>query len=59
MAYSLSKMYIPDEMEDFDRYNDLKMVEFYEFLGRLAHLLFPAETYGEGFPLVKKIENLL
>jgi len=52
-------MYIPDEMEDFDRYNDMKPVEFYEFLGRLAHLLFPAETYGENFPLVKKIENLL
>ena len=40
LAYSLSKMTIGDEMADFDNYNRMLLVEFYEFIGRLAHLLF-------------------
>ena len=54
-AYSLSKMTIVDDMEDFDDYNHLKKVEFYEFLGRVAELMQP----GEERPLISKLENLL
>ena len=38
-CYSLSKMTIIDDMEDFDNYNIMKKVEFYEFLGRAAEQL--------------------
>ena len=54
-AYSLSKMTIVDDMEDFDDYNHLKKVEFYEFLGRFAELQSP----GEERSLVSKLEYLL
>ena len=47
LAYSLSKMTIIDEMEEFDNYNNLKKVELYEFLGRFAEL-----TYEGDLPLV-------
>ena len=43
LAYALSKGFIIDEMEQYDTYQDLKKWEFYEFIGRLAHFLFPAE----------------
>ena len=58
-SYALSKAFIADEMEQFELYQDLKKWEFHEFIGRLAHFLFPAEQYGESYPLVKKIESLL
>jgi len=54
VAYSLSKMTIQDEMRDFDNYNRMLPVEFYEFLGRFAHLVFT-----ESLPLTKKLEKLL
>ena len=54
-AYSISHMTIIDEMEDFDKYQQLKRVEFLEFIGRLAAMLYPSEQ----LPLVKKIEKLL
>jgi hypothetical protein len=57
-AYSLCKQFIVDEMENFDSYQDMKRHEFYEFIGRLAYLLYPEEAYP-GMPLVKKIEQLL
>ena len=47
-------MTIVNEMEDFLNYNNMKKVEFYEFLGRFAEL-----TYEENIPLVRKIERLL
>jgi hypothetical protein len=46
-------------MEDFDRYQQLTKGEFYELLGRLAHFLFPADEYGEHYPLVRKLEQLI
>ena len=58
-SYALSKAFIADEMEQFELYQDLKKWEFHEFIGRLAHFLFPAEQVGESYPLVKKIESLL
>lgn len=54
LAYSLSKNFLKDEMEDFDEYNVLRKFEFHEFLGRLSYLL-----YDEQRPLHKKIEDLL
>lgn len=40
LAYSLSKMTIKNEMGDYDKYNQMQMVEFFEFIGRWAELLF-------------------
>lgn len=54
LAYSLSKITIIDEMEDFANYNNLKKVEFYEFLGRFAEL-----TYEGDLPLTQKLGRLL
>ena len=54
LAYALSKITIIDDMEDFEKYNNMRKVEFYEFLGRIAELLFPGEL-----PLSKKIGRLL
>ena len=39
-AFSLSKQTILDEEKEFGIYNKMVMVEYYEFLGRLAHLLY-------------------
>lgn len=58
LCYSLSKMTIIDDMEDFDNYQDLKRVEFYEFLGRLAELLYESED-DDAIPLFKKLARLL
>lgn len=58
LAYSLSKMTIGDEMADFDNYNRMLLVEFYEFIGRLAHLLFIRHE-GSSQPLCWKVEQLL
>lgn len=54
IAYALSKHSLIDEMGEFDKYNQMVLSEFYEYLGRLAHLL-----YDENTPLSKKIERLL
>ena len=54
LAYSLSKQTIVHEMQDFPNYNDMKKIEFYEFLGRFAEL-----TYEEEIPLVRKLERLM
>ena len=54
VAYALSKITIIDDMEDFDNYNSLKKVEFYEFIGRISELLFPGDL-----PLFRKIGRLL
>ena len=51
-------MTIIDDMEDFDNYQDLKRVEFYEFLGRLAELLYESED-DDAIPLFKKLARLL
>lgn len=54
MAYSLSKMTIIDEMEEYDNYFNLTVAEFHEFLGRLAELIYEVDT-----PLVEKLTWLL
>ena len=40
LAYSLSKMLVIDEMNGFDKYNEMKLCEFFEFLGRFAELTY-------------------
>lgn len=59
MAYSLSKQFIPNEMTEIKSYSNLKFVEFYEYLGRLAYFVYPAKNYGDSYPLIKKIIMLL
>lgn len=54
-AYSMSKMTIVNEMEDFEKYNQMKKGEFYEFLARLSDALYR----DSDLPLVKKLEKLL
>jgi hypothetical protein len=54
-AYSLSKMTLGDEMLEFENYHKVEKVEFFEFIGRWAYLLWK----GESSPLEEKIENLL
>lgn len=41
-------------MEEFDNYFNLTVCEFYEFLGRLAELIYEVDT-----PLVEKLTWLL
>lgn len=55
LSYSLSKMTIINEMNDFNKYFQLEMVEFYEFLGRWAYLLFSSHQLS--FP--QMLEKLL
>lgn len=53
-SYSLSKMTIPDEMKEFERYNKMAIVEFYEFLARWATLIYPSSLH-----LLLKYEKIL
>ena len=63
LSYSLSKMTIIDDMEDFDNYNKMLKVEFYEFLGRLAEQIYKRdenlEEGEEDVPLCEKLAKLL
>jgi hypothetical protein len=52
-------MTLIDEMEEFNKYQIMRRSELCEFLGRLAELIYPTETYGNNFPLHKKLEKLL
>lgn len=54
IAYALSKHTLENEMDDFHKYNQMLLTEFYEYIGRLAQLLYP-----ENIPLASKIEKLL
>lgn len=53
-CWGFSKMTVKHEVNDFKNYNNLKLVEFLEFLGRIADCRFPGEN-----PLEEKIEKLL
>lgn len=43
VAYSLSKMMIVDNDAEFDKFENLLPVEFLEFLGRLAELIYEGQ----------------
>lgn len=55
IAYSMSKSFIPDEMQDFDNYFHLKQHEYYEFVGRMAELVYEDQECS----LRKKLEQLI
>ena len=42
LAFSFSKMQFVDELEQIDNYERLFFVEFLEFIGRLAYLVWPS-----------------
>ena len=47
-------MTIENEMEEFEKYDKMLQVEFIEFIGRSAELIFTGNQ-----PLVQKIQRLL
>jgi hypothetical protein len=53
-CWGFSKMTVKNEVNEFKKYNDMKLVEFLEFLARISESTFPGET-----PLEEKIEKLL
>jgi hypothetical protein len=55
VAYSLSKMTLVDEMAEFEKYNIMTKVEFYEFICRISHLICQKLS----MPLSQKIEKIL
>lgn len=55
-CYGMSKMTIREEVEKHDDYDNLKYVEFLEFVGRVAHLKYIDDTET---PLENKIEMIL
>ena len=58
LAYSLSKQTIIDDMVDFENYENMTKVEFFEFLGRAAELLYENGD-DEDVSLVKKLGRFL
>ena len=43
------------EVKDYDKYDKMVLVEFMEFLARIADSRYP----GDNFPLTIKVKNLL
>ena len=55
-CFGMSKMTVVDEVHGgLEKYNQMKLVEFFEYLGRAAHLKFSALDD----PLSTKLEMLL
>lgn len=54
-AFAMAKMTLQDEIEEFYNYFVLNKVEFYEFIGRWADLLFQSSQ----IPFSKKYEAIL
>ena len=40
LCYGMSKMTIKDEVKNYEDYKKLKLVEFLEFIGRMAYQKF-------------------
>jgi hypothetical protein len=53
-AFGMCQMTIPRETKAYQKYDDLELVEFMEFIARLADLRCP----GDEFPLNIKVKNL-
>jgi hypothetical protein len=49
-CYALSKMTVVDELAERDRYYQLQIVEFYEFLCRVGHHLHNDEILERNLP---------
>ena len=56
-CYGMSKMTVKDDIKDKASYDRLKMVEFIEFLGRVAHTKYVNEA--DNLDLAEKIERIL
>lgn len=56
--FGMSKMTVPHENGDIERYETLALVEFLEFLGRAADYKYMGSEM-ESFDLARKIEYLL
>ena len=54
-AWGMSKMTVPKEESKYGNYDDIKLVEFLEFIARMAEKRVP----GDDMPLVTKIEMFL
>lgn len=55
---SFCKMQIKDEINDFEKYHKLQLVELYEMIGRAAKIKFE-NTDMEEEPLARRIELML
>jgi len=49
-CYALSKMTVVDELAERDRYFQLQIVEFYEFLCRVGHHLYNDDILEHNLP---------
>ena len=59
-CYGYSHMTVPNEARLWKKYQSLELVEFLEFLGRLAHVRFKnSSPEMASQPLVQKIEFIL
>ena len=43
-CFGMSKMTVRDEVANREEYDRLRIVEFYEFLGRCAHIKYSSDT---------------
>ena len=59
-CWGMSKITLPLENKNFAKHDDMKYVEFLEFLGRMSDKRFPDEEGNENnIPLIQKIEMML
>lgn len=58
-CYGMSKSTVIDEINNNAEYDKLRLPEFLEFLGRIAHTKFSAEKTNEPFKMENALENVL
>ena len=56
-CYGMSKMTVKDDIKERNTYERLKIVEFYEYIGRVAHTKYINEA--DNVDLAEKIERIL
>jgi len=59
LAYGMSKMTVIGEMTGYKAYQKMEIVEWYEFVGRIADIKFNKDPTTKDWPLAKKIEEIL
>ena len=55
----MSKSTVIDEINNNSEYDKLRLPEFLEFLGRIAHAKFSSEKTDEPFKMETALENVL
>ena len=58
-CYGMSKSTVIDEINNNAEYDKLRLPEFLEFLGRVAHSKFFSEKSEEPFKMENALENVL